>query len=256
LRGFFVYYWHMISSQLNLKNATTDTPFFLEGEFPLPWSMTRAERYCMISLLERIQPKVSIEVGCYNGGSLQVISKYSEKVYVVDIDPELPARIGDRFENVEFVIGDSQKMLPELIHRLNQEKAEVGFVLIDGDHSTQMVRSDIESTLVLMPLNDVFILLHDSFNPPCREGMRQVDYAAQPHVHYVELDFIPGIFNTPEIKGEMWGGLGMILLKPTSRSSSFQINESHEQLYEKAYLHSRHYLRKKFGWIKSIRFWQ
>ena len=32
------------------------------------------------------------------------------------------------------------------------------------------------------------VILHDSFNPECREGMRTANWAANPQVHAVELD--------------------------------------------------------------------
>ncbi len=38
-------------------------PNFLEEEFPLEWHMSRNERYAFIKLLEKVKPKVSIEIG-------------------------------------------------------------------------------------------------------------------------------------------------------------------------------------------------
>ena len=42
--------------------------------------MSNADRLAISGILSRIKPGLSIEVGCYKGGSLQVISHYSEKV--------------------------------------------------------------------------------------------------------------------------------------------------------------------------------
>jgi protein-L-isoaspartate O-methyltransferase len=53
------------------------------------WMMSPSEQMAMIFLLEHLRPKVAIEIGTRFGGSLQVISRYCERVYSLDIDPEV-----------------------------------------------------------------------------------------------------------------------------------------------------------------------
>ncbi|MGA2052866.1 MAG: class I SAM-dependent methyltransferase, partial [Opitutales bacterium] len=161
----------------------------LEPEFDLYWQMTSCEKFAFAGLLQRLKPKLSLEIGTYQGGSLQVLSRFSESVISVDIDPGVATRLAGKFPNVEFRSGDSRQLLPDLVLELNEQKRPVGFVLIDGDHSAEGVRRDIESLLELQPQQQLVFILHDSFNPGCREGMRTANWAKSPYVRHVELDF-------------------------------------------------------------------
>ena len=146
----------------------------------------------MIYLLERIRPKVAIEIGTRFGGSLQVIAQYSEQVYTLDIDPEVAERLKRRFPNVEYLIGPSDQTLPTLIDRLQREEAEVSFVLVDGDHTASGVRKDIDNILRLRPVVPIHLLMHDSMNRVVRQGLTSANWLGCPYVHRVELDFVPG----------------------------------------------------------------
>ena len=59
----------------------------LEPGFDLHWQMTNCERFALSGLLKRLQPKLSLEIGTYMGGSLQVLARFSQAVISVDIDP-------------------------------------------------------------------------------------------------------------------------------------------------------------------------
>lgn len=183
-----------------------------DSDWKLHWQMSNADRLAISGILARQKPCLSIEVGCYKGGSLQVISKYSTKVHSLDINPEVAA-LGKQFLNVEFHIGSSRETLPELVAYLNRLGQSVEFALIDGDHSSEGVRADINSLLNLNIDRRLVILMHDPFNPDCRHGIRSADWASNPHVHYVELDFTVGNFHSPAhdtaTEGSMWGGACM-----------------------------------------------
>jgi hypothetical protein len=207
-----------------------------EPGFDLHWQMTNCERFALSGLLKRLQPKLSLEIGTYMGGSLQVLARFSEAVISVDIDPGVAARLAGKFPNVEFRSGDSSRLLPDLVRELNEQKRPVGFVLIDGDHSAAGVRRDIEALLELQPQQQVVFVLHDSFNPACREGMRTANWAKSPFVHHVELDFIPGIYHyeahdTAEPR-TMWGGFACAVLTPEKRNGPLIVQESQLHLQE------------------------
>jgi len=216
----------------------------IDTRFPLHWQMAPAERLAMIALLEQIKPRVSIEIGTYEGGSLQVISAYSEKVFSLDLDPGVASRLAGRFSNVEFLSGDSRIVLPDLVSRLNASGETPEFVLIDGSHYAEGVRSDIESLFLLKPTRDVVILMHDSFNPSCRAGMREAAWADCPHVHEVELDLIPGNFSAEQFdtaeSRSMWSGLGCAILKPTPRTGPLVVREWQREVFEAVLPISRH----------------
>jgi hypothetical protein len=208
----------------------------LEPVFDLHWQMTNCERFALAGLLKRLQPKLSLEIGTYMGGSLQVLAQFSKAVISVDIDPTVATRLAGKFPNVEFRSGDSSHLLPDLVRELNASKRPVGFVLIDGDHSAEGVRRDIESLLELQPQQEVVFILHDSFNPACREGMRTANWAKSPFVHQVELDFIPGIYHYEAIDTaeprSMWGGFACAVLMPEKRTGPLVVKESQVHLHE------------------------
>src|SRR6266487_3601402 len=129
--------------------------------FDLHWQMPNGERFALVGLLRELQPTLSLEIGTYQGGSLQVLARFSEAVISVDIDPGVPARLANKFPNVEFRSGDSKRLLPDLVRELNEQKRAVDFVLIDGDHSVAGVRRDIEVLLELQPQRQMVFILHD-----------------------------------------------------------------------------------------------
>jgi hypothetical protein len=182
-----------------------------------------------------LKPNISIEISCYKGGSLQVISHYSAKVHSLDIDPGVAA-LGDKFSNVDFHIGTSRETLPALVDALNESGQQVDFVLIDGDHSSQGVRSDINSLLRLSIKKRLVILMHDPFNPDCRMGIRSANWALNTHVHYVELDFTVGNFHSPAhdtaTEGSMWGGLACAILEPWERNGELLIGQRQQAAFE------------------------
>jgi cephalosporin hydroxylase len=156
------------------------------------WLMTPGEKLALTFLLDQLRPKVAIEVGTWFGGSLELLSRYSGHVYSIDIDPEVPAKLAGRFRNVSFLTGPSDEQLPPLLARLQSEQTPLAFVLVDGDHSADAVRNDVNHLLAFRPIVPLYVLMHDSFNPLCRAGLRTAAWSSNPYVQSVELDFIPG----------------------------------------------------------------
>lgn len=224
-----------------------DTPD--ELDLSLHWQMTSAEQSALLWHLQCWKPKLSIEIGTYKGGSLQAIAKYSDEVISVDIDPKVGQRLGDQFPNTRFVAGDSTIVLPDLVKELNQSGRHADFVLIDGDHSKQGVKRDIEAILSLHPLRQTTVLMHDSFNPDCRAGMLEANWQDSPHVHAVEIDFIPGIYHQhaydTAAARTMWGGLARVDIRPTQRTGKLTISQSQEGLFDAVHMVSSHKSRSK-----------
>lgn len=224
--------------------SNPNEPTFVFDDLPLHWQMTRCEKYAFAALLDVARPQVAIEIGTYKGGSLQVIADKAQQVYSLDISPDCEATLGARFDNVEFLTGDSQELLPPLLQRLTDEQQQLGFVLIDGDHSTEGVRRDINAVLQYRPARPMYIVFHDSFHPPCREGILAADWQNCPWVHFVEVDYIPGVyhheaFDTAQPRS-MYGGLSVALMKPEERSDDLVIHQSQRGLFDTVYEHSCH----------------
>lgn len=227
-------------------------PNYIADQFPIPWSMSKAEQSVLIELLQRIQPKVSIEIGTYNGGSLQALSTYSNKVYAVDLMPNYRDKRCDILKNVDYRVGDSKTIIPDLVNSINASNEEVEFVLIDGDHSSEGVLNDISNILQLKPKQPIFIILHDSFNPNCRAGIRSYDYNTNKHVHAVEIDYVTGLFNHDGLYREMWGGFAAIYMKPELRTEELIVRAYQDKLYKITYFKSIHFFRKFFWYLKPI----
>jgi hypothetical protein len=76
----------------------------------------------------------------------------------------------------------------------------------------------IEMIITYRLLQSLDVILHDSFNPECRQGMLEANWAMSPYVYSVEIDFVSGVFQSqPEHYREMWGGLAVAQLQPHER---------------------------------------
>ncbi len=203
------------------------------------WQMHDSERIALTGLLARHQPKCCIEIGTYYGGSLSLLDQYSEMVFSIDIDPEVPSRLPG-MKNVSYLTGQSSILLPLLFTALEEEHIPIDFVLIDGDHSAEGVRRDIEIILTYRPKKPMLVVMHDSFNPGCRQGIMTANWRSSPYVTWLDVDFVPGriVESDNPFGGEMWGGLALALLSPTPRQGDLIISASATSLYELA-LHSR-----------------
>ena len=230
--------------------STPNTPAFGFENLVCYWQMTRCEKYAFNALLEHIKPEVAIEIGTYKGGSLQIISKHAQKVYSIDISDEYKADLQDKFDNVDFSYGDSKELIPKTFKRIADSGKKVEFVLIDGDHTTEGVKSDIESVLQYRPESDMYIVFHDSFHPKSRKGIVKANWNVSKYVHYVEVDYIPGVFHHKRLDKapprSMFGGLCVALLKPEPRKGELVIHQSQKSLYNAMYRNSIHQFENKF----------
>lgn len=196
------------------------------------WQMSHAERLALTALLSRLKPDCCVEIGTYKGGSLSLLSEYASTVFSIDIDPQLPEKLGG-FRNVSFLTGPSQTILPLLLEELNRNNMPVDLILVDGDHSSEGVRKDMEIVLDYVPKKALFVVMHDGFNPECRRGMLEVDWSRSPYVHMVDVDFIPGrmIEHGGAGDGELWGGLGLAFLSPVKRPGKLIVEQSAERMF-------------------------
>ncbi|GAA5266505.1 hypothetical protein ACOSOMT5_P2933 [Acidiphilium sp. MT5] len=201
---------------------------FYPGVPTAEWQMLLAERMALTGLLARLRPRHALEIGTYYGGSLSLIAQFAERVWAVDIDPEVP----NRFRvppNADLRIGNSEGLVAGMLNELDAAGVALNFILIDADHSANGVRRDIETVIHRpTPLREpCFILMHDSGNPECRRGIATADWASCSYVHHVELDFVPGQIIEHAVqdnRSEVWGGLAMAYLSPQPRQHPLVIS--------------------------------
>ena len=194
------------------------------------WQMLLAERMALAGLLAQLRPRHALEIGTYHGGSLSLIAQFAERVWAVDIDPEVPARFAVP-PNVDLRIGPPEGLVAGIMDELETSGVALNFILIDADHSTVGVRRDIETVVgrLASPKEPCVIVIHDSGNPACRQGILHADWAACPCVHAVELDLVPGQIIEHALgaeRGEVWGGLALAYLAPTPRTQPLAIQAS------------------------------
>lgn len=218
-----------------MASSSVDRVLF-DRDFDLHWQMTRVERLLLLTILKQLRPQLSIEIGTYKGGSLQVIAEHSRKVFSIDLDPGISETLGQRFPNVTFLSGPSKVSLRDLVRTLGSCSESPDFVLVDGDHSEEGVRNDLDLLLGIRPLRPMYVLMHDSYNPDCRRGMLSAGWAGCPFVQLVDIDFQTGRLSQEKhdtaAAGSMWGGLGLAILTPEKRTEALVIRQSQEMAVE------------------------
>ena len=216
------------------------------------WAMLDSERATLSAMASSLEPGCVVEVGVYRAGSLGVLAAHSAKVYALDIDPQCAASYASRFPNVEFITGPSAQTLPALIDRLQASDQSLELVLIDADHTAAGVRGDIDSVLRYRPTKrPLYIIMHDSFNPECRGGIKGAAWEANPYVHAVEIDFVVGMLcgneEPPGFVGSMWCGLALGILLPEKRVGPLAIHERESVQFQAALRHSRYWSEKSWN---------
>ncbi len=226
----------------NATAALTDYAKLIGIDPAIEWQMESSEQLALLALLQNMKPECAVEVGSRWGGSMQILSRFAKRVISCDIDPTCKDRLGPSYPNVEFVTGDSQQTLPILLKQLQNDGVKLGFLLIDGDHTAKGVQADIAGLLEYVPSCPLYVILHDSFNPDVREGIRSATWSKNLHVHSVELDFIPGVLHQGgDAHREMWGGFGLALLRPERRNGDLIISARKEALFRAVFRHSVHW---------------
>jgi hypothetical protein len=172
--------------------------------------MSFGERSVLEGVLTQCQPKVSVEIGTHQGGSLRRIAAHSGEVHAFDLDD----RVADKtmLTNVEFHYGDSRALIPAFLKKCVASRTPIDFALVDGDHSAEGVRADLANLLASPGCARTVILAHDTMNAEVRSGLGAVGLANHPRVVYFDLDFVPGYrFATGSYAGQYFGGLGLVI---------------------------------------------
>jgi hypothetical protein len=178
---------------------------------PNPWQMSWGERAALEGVLTQRRPKLAIEIGTAQGGSLERIAVHAEEVHSFDL--VAPSWNGASKSHVHLHPGDSHVLLKQQLEEFASAGRNVDFVLVDGDHSANGVYRDIQDLLESPAISDTVILIHDASNEEVRRGIERVPYVSFAKVRRVELDWLPGyIASIPERRFEIWGGIGLVIV--------------------------------------------
>ncbi len=179
------------------------------------WQMSFGERAAIEGILSALAPALAIEVGTAEGASLRRIAAHAGEVHSFDLlEPSLP----DLGTNVHLHTGDSHVLLPQVLAAFAAEGRNVDFALVDGDHSADGVRQDMEALLASPAVGRTIIVMHDTGNEEVRRGLDAVRYDARPKVAHVDLDFVPGHLGQERFPGELWYGLGLVVVDHTRQA--------------------------------------
>ncbi|HEX6020890.1 MAG TPA: class I SAM-dependent methyltransferase [Solirubrobacter sp.] len=173
------------------------------------WQMAPGERAAIAGVLAELRPRLAIEIGTAQGGSLRTIAAYSEEVHSFDF----AAQVADPPRNVTLHAGDSHELLPALLRSFAQAGRSVDFALVDGDHSAEGVRRDVVDLLSSDAVTNAVILLHDTANAQVRAGLAAAGLAGHPKVRMVDLAFVE-LQRPTAVLMEEWGGLGLVVVGP------------------------------------------
>jgi hypothetical protein len=190
------------------------------------WQMSLGERAAVEGVLAQLRPALAIEIGSADGACLQRIAAHAGEVHSFDlVAPGRPVA-----DNVALHTGDSHRLLPAFLHELADAGRNVDFVMVDGDHTPEGLRRDLEDLLDSRAVAQTVILIHDTANERVRSGVDAVHFKAWPKVAHVELDWIPGqLFAEPALRNELWYGLGLVLV------DAAQPSYRHGSVYERRY---------------------
>jgi hypothetical protein len=190
------------------------------------WQMSLGERAAVEGLLSQLQPKLAIEIGSMEGACLRRIAAYADEAHSFDLSsPSLPMP-----DNVTLHTGDSHELLAQFLAELVEHGRQVDFVIVDGDHSSEGVRRDVEDLLNSRAVAQCIIVIHDTANERVRRGLDSVHFQAWPKVAHVELDWVPGrLFAEPALRNELWFGLGLVIVD--SARVSYRNGAIYEQRY-------------------------
>ncbi len=195
------------------------------------WLMLPGERAALGGVLSVVNPGLSIEIGTHAGGSLELVSARSRAVHAFDLVMH-PSVGPDRFPNVTFHLGDSHELLPAVLDELALARTNVDFVLVDGDHTAEGVRRDLEDLLSSPSTRETVILLHDTLNASVRMGLESVDLDAFGTVRFVDYDFVQGqVMREGPQENELWYGLGVVVTGSELRNADWPRHYAAPEVY-------------------------
>jgi hypothetical protein len=180
------------------------------------WLTYPGERAAIEGVLSAVRPSVAIEIGTFRGGTLERICAHSQEIHAFDLK-RFPELTGERFPNVVFHIGDSNELLPSVLDQFAESSKNVDFVFVDGEHTAEAVRLDVECLLRSDCTARTAILLHDTLVPEVRAGVEAIDFAAHSKVRFVDLDFVIGrVMSEGKSQDDLLSGLGLIVTAPAN----------------------------------------
>jgi hypothetical protein len=165
--------------------------------------MSFAERAALEGILCQLRPKLAVEVGVAEGGSLARLARHSARVHAFDLKELVGLE-----PHVRFHAGDSAVTLPAWLE--DECPGDVDFALVDGDHTADGVQRDLLALLGSPVCQRTVVLVHDTANAEVREGVRRIPDLQG--IVYRDEEFMAGYtFAKGPFAGQTWGGFGLFV---------------------------------------------
>ncbi len=148
--------------------------------YTAPAEMRMPERVALYSLAFGLQPRNVLEIGTFRGGSAAILCGAMDdtgfgQIACVDPTPQVASDLWDRLAHRCRMF---EGLSPDILPMVKQEMgAAFDFALIDGSHSYEHLRADIEGTLPVMA-DEAHLLFHDAHYPGVK---RAIDEAVASH---------------------------------------------------------------------------
>lgn len=186
------------------------------------WMMQLGERFAFEGLLAQLAPRIAVEIGTWEGGSLRRIAPHAGHVHAFDVD-ERSVPHAAALPNATLHLGDAAVEVPRVLAELHARGEAVDFALVDGLHTFDAVQADARALLDADAVHTTTIVFHDTAHAGVRAGLDALDLPRHPKVALWLPDFVPGYVVRDdaalpeEIRGRAFNGLGLLVLDPEWR---------------------------------------
>lgn len=178
------------------------------------------EQMLLFSLVWGLKPEKILEIGTGYGGGASVIAsalRRNRKGFLWSIDPDPQPEAVQAFDHLRDCAKLVKAASPQGIGGIGER---FDFVFIDGDHSYEGVKADIEGVLPHLALN-AYLLFHDVNYPPVTQA---VEWALNKYAfpctngHPFLYDYSGHLTDggqltfgfTEDAQGNRWGGLRLL----------------------------------------------
>lgn len=165
--------------------------------------MSFGERAALEGILCQLRPKLAVELGVAEGGSLARLARHAQRVHAFDLKPLVGLE-----PHIRFHPGNSATTLPEWLE--HDCPGAIDFALVDGDHTADGVEGDLLALLGSPLCARTVVLVHDTANAEVRKGVQRIP--ALQSIVYRDEEFMAGYtFAKGPFTGQTWGGFGLFV---------------------------------------------
>jgi len=180
-----------------MEKYVDHTDIIQEAYVRFPPQQILKELIELLHILEELQPKIICEIGLGAGGTFYILSKYFPDAKLISIDrPVWIDDDGNRIDNshlggliktfgkdVVYIPGDSRD--PAILNKLKEVLGDktIDFLLIDGEHRYESVKSDFTN---YGSLTRGVVAFHD-ICPPVKSSPLLVNQNIRAYVYWNEI---------------------------------------------------------------------